>query len=382
MTFRPNIRLYINKDIFTIWVITFSVSLFAFILGVYRGNAGAIPYVGLYLAWPALFLYFMLRCNSINTVIILLRTIVYGGLIVSLFNLLMIINSFMLHISILERFGDILKCSFNINEGFAEYFSPSGNHLPYIIYFCLSLLFLDSKVINIKKRYLVICIIIGIIDILASNRRAMWLVIMILPFVIMFFLSLLPYHKRIIVKILGLGIVAATFVTFIILTFLNIEYIQNEFFTSFESDNSSNIERVLQAKSLFADFLERPLLGSGLGHVSSYIRTPHAPWSYELTFNYNLTELGIIGFSIYGFAILWTYIKSIVLSNKSIIYASMLIPQIMGLLSLMMISITNPYIATFDFVWTIFLPIITINTLWKEKQNEKQKKESFCIPKG
>lgn len=372
-TFKKNIPLYLNKEVKFYWAITYLVAIYAFVIGGIRGNVGLLPCTPFYLIWPILFLYFIIRCNTIDKISILLRTIIYGGLIVAVFNLILIANAFVLHIGVLNAVGDVLLCKFNIQEGFAEYFSPSANHLAYIVYFCVSLLLLQPKILNIKNKYLYLCIAISVIDILLSNRRALWLVVLMLPFILVAILSTLPYQKKIILKVGVITMLAGILVLGIMYYFLDLEYVVQEFGTAFDfsGEDGSNLERTLQGKSLWNDFIERPILGGGIGLVSAYIRTPEGPWAYEMTYNYTLAMVGIVGFFIYTIATSWIFIRSIKLSKKDIEYASLLIPQIMGLAAVLIISASNPYIGTFDFVWAIYLPVATINAIWNEQRKAK-----------
>ena len=365
--------LFLNSEVKFYWGITFFVALYSLLIGAARGNVGLIPCTPFYIIWPVIFLYFIAKCSSLDTIKILLRTIVYGGFIVAGFNFLLIVNAFVLHIGILNIIGEALGCNFNIVEGFAEYFSPSGNHLPYIVYFCVSLLMLKPEELGVRKKYLYICIALCIIDILLSNRRAMWLVVVMLPFVLLAILSFLPYHKRIIFKVGFITILGGGLIFGAVYYLLDMDYIIQEFLTSFDvsGDDDSNYERVLQGKSLWNDFLASPIFGGGIGHVSSYVRTPDGPWAYEMTYNYTLAMVGIVGSFIYAIATSWIFIRSIQLSKKNIEYASLLIPQIMGLAAVLIISASNPYIVTFDYVWAIYLPVATINAIRNEQRKAK-----------
>ena len=82
-TFKKNIPLYLNKEVKFYWAITYLVAIYAFVIGGIRGNVGLLPCTPFYLIWPILFLYFIIRCNTIDKISILLRTIIYGGLIVA-----------------------------------------------------------------------------------------------------------------------------------------------------------------------------------------------------------------------------------------------------------------------------------------------------------
>ena len=372
-TFKKKVPVHLNKEVRDYCILTYFVAVYGFLIGMVRGNPGVFPCMPFYLIWPILFLYFIIRCNTLDHLKVLLKTLVYGGFVVAVFNFILIVNAFVLHIGALDAIGTALGCMFNIQEGFAEYFSPSGNHLAYVLFFCVSLLLLRPETLGIKNKYLYLCILFSVVDILISNRRAMWLAIGLLPLILVIVLSLLPYHKKVIAKVGVITIFAGLVIGVVLFYFLDFDYVTNEFLSAFDfsGENDSNLERTLQGRSLWNDFLSRPIFGSGMGLVSEYIRTPDAPWGYELTYNYVLAAYGIVGFGIYSMAIIWIYVKSIKLSKSSIEYATFLIPQVLGLAVLLFISASNPYIATFDFVWAIYLPVATINAIWNEQRKTK-----------
>lgn len=372
-TFKNKMPVHLSKEVIFYWSLSYFVAIYGFVIGLIKGNPGVFPSASFYLVWPILFLYFFIKCNQTSKIETLLKTIIYGGMIVAVFNLLLIVNAFVLHIGLLDSLGEELGCMFNIQDGFAEYFSPSGNHLVYILYFSVSLLFLAPKALGIKKKILYPCIFLCLIDILLSNRRAMWLLLGLLPFMLIIILSMLPYHKKLIVKVGAITVILSFVIGGVLFSFLDIEYVTNELLSSFDfsGENDSNLERILQGKSLWNDFLTSPIFGSGMGYVSNYIRSPRAPWVYELTYNYILAAYGIFGFILYTFSTGWIFIKSIKLSQKSKQYARYLLPQIMGLEALLFMSASNPYIVTFDFVWAIYLPVTTINAIWYERKKSK-----------
>ena len=373
-TYKQYIPVHLSKEIKFYWNITYFVAIYSFFIGLLRGNLGALPCAKFYLVWPVLFLYFFIRCYKIDSIKVLLRTVVYGGLIVAAFNFILIANAFILHIGILDAIGTALGCLFNIQEGFAEYFSPSGNHLAYVLFFCVSLLLLKPETLGVKKKYLYICILLCVIDILLSNRRAMWLTVGMLPILLLAIFAILPYNKIVILRIGAITIISGLVIIGFLYNFLDPESVTTELLSSFDfsGDEGSNNERILQGRSLWNDFKNWPILGGGMGLVSTYVRTPEGPWAYELTYNYSLASVGLVGFIIYTISTCWIFKKSINLSKKSIEYASLLIPQILGLAAVLIISASNPYIGTFDVVWVIYLPVATINAIWYEQRETKK----------
>lgn len=383
-----NSKMYVPKVVGRWWLATFVISVISLTYSLIRGNPGAIPNVTIFFAWPLLYLYFMMRCNSINVIKKLQNTLLYGFFFVASFNFFMLLNEFYFHIGILSDIGEQLNCKYNvgITEGFFEYYTPSQSLLPYILYY-IAASFILTKGNELKnKKILIICFFLSVIDILLSNRRGMWVVMGILPI----FVLLLFYFSRgirksvnfaIIKKITIITIATFVFIGVIVMQFYDLDALSEEISSISDfSYNESNYERSMQAKSMAKDFYDSPLWGNGIGYVSEYVRTPDHPWEYELVYNYLLSSFGIIGFSVFIASLLWVYIKSFSISKNNKEYMILLMPQIAGLFSFLIINATNPYLLKFDFLWILYLPILTISTILKT--NNLNKSNDYHLRNG
>lgn len=377
-------KLKVSKEVGIVWCLTFVVSLFSFLHGLLAGNPGALANVTVFLIWPTLYLYFMLRSHSFKVLDGLLTTLFYGSTFIVLFNFVMLLNELTFHVGFLTAIGELLNYQYNvgITEGFMEYNTPTQSLLPYTLYFSAILFLLNPKHLRNKKIYLIIIFLFSMIDILLSNRRAMWVVIAALPLVLLVMFYSLPQGKKVTSKIIVISVFAACVLLGTAFYMLDLEYVFSEISSILDfSGDDSNYERTMQFRSMFKDFVDNPLFGCGMGYVSSYIRTPDHPWEYELVYNYLLSVVGIIGFTIYLGSVLWIYFKSYKLAKRNELYASILYPQIGGLFSFLVINATNPYLLKFDFLWILFLPVVSINTILitSKDRNKKNVQESFCI---
>ena len=137
-----------------------------------------------------------------------------------------------------------------------------------------------------------------------------------------------------------------------------------ELLSTFDMEsNESNLERVLQNKSLLNDFWNSPIIGQGIGFVSSYVRTPDHPWEYELVYQYLLASFGLLGMLVLCMPFVWVLKTSIDIVKKTGKYAELIIPAISGSFVFLLINATNPYLLKFDFLWIFFLPIIVLNQI-------------------
>jgi len=106
----------------------------------------------------------------------------------------------------------------------------------------------------------------------------------------------------------------------------------------------------------------QPILGYGHGAgVATSVRSSEAPWTYELTYIALLFQVGILGFLIYFFAILWYLVKSIILVRVDRSTAFLILPLLVGSIEFLIASATNPYLLKFDYLWTIFFSVAVLN---------------------
>lgn len=360
--------LWVGKGAVRWWIFTLLVSIISMFWGLANENPGALTTWTVYVLWPLLYLYFAGCNNKLKLIEGLERTIINVGLYVLVINIIFLFNAGFLQIGIMNQIAEFLNYRFNVAGAYVEFNTPSQSLIPYLLFFATTLLLLGSQTLRIKRMKLVLIIILSFVAILLSRRRIMWLIVLALPFVEIIFLYYYDRKSSKITKQIGkillISFVALGVMFIGISYFLDVEDLTSEFLSSFDFDgDASNYERTLQSRSLHNDFLNNPILGRGQGFVSSYIRTPDKPWEYELTYDYILGSHGIIGFGVYLFATLWIFVKSKSIIYKSRQYIYILLPQLTGLFIFLIINETNPYMNKFDFLWILFLPVVTINTI-------------------
>ena len=97
------------------------------------------------------------------------------------------------------------------------------------------------------------------------------------------------------------------------------------------------------------------LLGSGHTAHVDYIRDVERPWRYEILPLALVYRVGMIGFLIYMYPMISSFWRMAELVRKGR-QNQMDVFFIVGLLATMLATITNPYLASFEFQWCLFLP--------------------------
>ncbi|MEE6443586.1 MULTISPECIES: O-antigen ligase family protein [Pseudomonas] len=127
----------------------------------------------------------------------------------------------------------------------------------------------------------------------------------------------------------------------------------------FESD-ASNSERALQLRALVDGILKYPFWGNGAGAVADYVRSEEMPWAYELFYVSLIFQYGIFGFAIYGLGVVALIIflaQQVRCKGRD----SFEFCFLSGLVSFLLATATNPYLAKFDYMWVLFIPVALMN---------------------
>ena len=166
------------------------------------------------------------------------------------------------------------------------------------------------------------------------------------------------FGRRLALLLLALAVVLAlAFVS----GALNIELLSERLTSIFDfNTNDSNILRRLQFESLAKGIAEHPLLGQGLGAAADYSRSDEQPWSYELSYVLLVFNFGLLGFLLFAAGVVFLLAKLAQISSlRGILESEHLsaICYLAGLTAFLIANATNPYLAKFDYMWTLFVPL-------------------------
>lgn len=127
----------------------------------------------------------------------------------------------------------------------------------------------------------------------------------------------------------------------------------------FSGDNESNLARRLQYDALMAGIAAHPLLGNGLGAAASYIRSDDQPWAYELSYIALVFQVGLLGFTLYALGVVYllAHLAMFASSNLPRRERVAAVCYLGGLVAFLISNATNPYLAKFDYMWVIFIPL-------------------------
>ena len=131
-----------------------------------------------------------------------------------------------------------------------------------------------------------------------------------------------------------------------------------------------NSPRQLQFTALMQGFYDNPIIGTGFGGIASVTRS-ETPWNYELIYIKLLFHSGLLGtvalVSIIGFYTL----KAIKLCKLDRSNYSINVSLIIGFLSILIATLTNPYLGSFDFLLALAVPPLVIGLVKRDQHRTR-----------
>lgn len=263
-----------------------------------------------------------------------------------------------------------LNQSISLSGGFVEISFYSLNSLVFIAPFSIAV-FMTWQFKSVTRATITgLLAALGTIVALLSGRRALQLVVVLAPATVLVLALLAPTAVRVAARrrflaIISAGAVALLGAIAVLIQVIEVDYVvlAKSFAEGFEqsSDVASN-PRSAQLDVLLKEWSENPLFGAGIGAAAAGVtRSYEQPWAYELSYVALLFQIGIVGLAFYVVAIGWVMWRGISVIRADGDHARIMIPMLTGLISFLIANATNPYLAAFDYLWTLFLPVAVIN---------------------
>lgn len=331
-------------------------------VGYVNDAPGALRVSSVYLLWPVLFTVFVALLNRVS-VRRLLAVLGYASVALGLYGATYIghevgwlADSFYVELDQGQAIG--------LYDGFVEYNMYSIAGLIFLVPFLFSgLLHWRDGEVPLARPWLWLGYALCLALALLSGRRALWGILLVTPMIYFCFAFFRPTVRQHVLRgwgviLLTVGVLVATGLLFD----LSPQKMLTYFLSSVSSVSSESLSlRHLQAVALYEGWLESPWFGHGHGAVASVIRSEEMPWAYELTYLALLFHTGIAGTLVYAACIGWVYWQGLRVIRESSELGSWMVPVLVGLTAFLIVNATNPYLAKFDFMWVVFLPLAIIN---------------------
>jgi O-antigen ligase len=367
----------------TVALLTVFFAAFGFLLvvrGFLTAAPGAANLSGVHAVWP--FVYLILVGGTVKFKILrnMERTIAFAAILVGLLAIVYLLSQVGI-LPAIPHFDSLLaedEMGIGFFSGYVRMALPGINALPFVAPFLMAALVVGAahpaqKLI--PKLWLWAALLLSTFVVIVSGRRALELVTMMAPLLVFVAIFLhAPSERLILFKSLRRFVITLILGISLVVLLLRPVYAISfsGFFDRFSSgfdfsptsmDNSPD-ERRQQFFALERGWLEHPLLGAGLGEPAyGSIRSEDMPWAYELSYLALLFQTGLVGLATYASGIGWIYWMGAKIIRRGGAWAQLMLPLLVGMTSFLIANATNPYLAKFDGLWTIFLPIALIN-LW------------------
>jgi hypothetical protein len=362
---------------FSVSALTILLSFMSFLFvleGFYAGTPGAFRSAQIYVVWPILYVIVIAGLRSKRTALGLTGIMVFSTICISIYSVVfMLIQTGILPEN---RYFDLISFDWRVQAfGLHDYIAmvfPGMSSLPFLVPFSLAALVTFQRAL-VRSVWLWTAAALSLVCVLISGRRALYLVTLASPLLTLFFLRFQPeverrLSKKALVRVAALG----ALILAISLGSLNavfgvtpsgmVERLSVGFDFSPTSEDTGATERRTQYHALLAGWMDNPLLGAGHGAPAfGSIRSEESPWNYELHYLAVLYQTGLVGFAAYAAGISWIFWMGVRVIRSGGYLSALMVASLVGMSSILVADATNPYLARYDTMWTIFLPLAIIN---------------------
>lgn len=365
-------RLHVHKSIgmWTLFMVT--TGLVFMTLGVINNAPGALRVGTVYLLWPVVYTVLLSGIDSKKVVDDIFKLLIISLIAIALYSILYLLHT--THwLADMFYFELDMGQGVGIYEGYVEYNLYNISSLIFLLPFCLSLLIMLPPKSTIPVYWLWIALLLGLAVAILSGRRAVWLVLVISPFVILLMRMFVSRKYRRVNSRRFKRIIMGLVITIGALLFLGVYLMGLDFYVifgmleagfNFSNGSASESARAEQFFELLKAWQDNIFFGAGHGAgVANSIRSTETPWAYELSYVALLFQTGLVGFFCYGVAIFWIFWMGVKIIGSNHWLNIYMVPVLVGLTCFLVANATNPYLVKFDYIWVIFLPVALIN-IW------------------
>lgn len=323
-----------------------------FFVGLARGNhpTALSDSAKLYVAWSVVIGGFYSMLRSKRSLHLFHRAIVASAILIAVMNIVGVLDQVLGWGLVPAGVRLDLDLRVGLHEGYVQVTSRNIGALffiaPYLIAFHLRSDGGAERGLVSRLALLMALIVAGL-----SGRRALWLVVLATP-VLIVSLSLIihgwerlrPGGRRLLFAfgfagVLGVGVLAVQGASTEDVT---LRHLMSAF--------SSQDERSIQRPFLIRGFADHQILGSGFGAFAGHRSPAVRPWIYELTYHQMLFNLGLVGFGL--LAGLFAVYGIMVVRTLRRYRAATAVPfgLCVGWGGMLAAAASNPYLGSFDFL--------------------------------
>jgi hypothetical protein len=362
------------------WTLFLAMTGFFFVLrGMLASNLGASSLIYVYVCWPIAFTVWISGFTGDQIISWIDRTAILATLFTGLYACLYLLTQ--LHL--VPDVGLISALSFGwedqsfgIYEGYTEMAIAGMNTFPFLLPYVMASIAIEPLREGRTRFWRVMAWMacaLGWLTVLVAGRRVLLLIILVTPVLILTFRSFRPAREKLANRysIMRVGtVLVALMVLMSVGLGLAYDFSPQRVWDnlvisvdlSAQTADPHAMERREQFFALTRGWLEKPLLGAGLGASAlGSIRSETTPWAYEFSYLALLFQTGLLGFLAYTAGVVWTFVRGVRIVREAGQPGLAMLPMLVGLSGLLIANATNPYLLKFDGMWMLFLPLAVIN---------------------
>jgi len=335
------------------------------ILGVLRGNPGAVPMLPVHALYPVLFMFLCRLARPGD--LYLLSKVLWVAAALTVAEQALFLGSFfgldggIVFQKLVEAFNEN-TAAVDVGDDYVLFTLPTVSSLLFLAPWLCVYAILGEK--GRTSSGLLLLLVIGIL--ILSGRRVFLLAFAVgVAFAFLAARPLIQGRGRlggILSRLVLLTVAISLFVSLgFVFELFNFDLLRDRVMSTFDFEiYESNIVRRLQSDALLGAIGERPAFGSGLGAVASYVRSDEQPWAYELSYVALAFQFGLVGFALYACGVSFLFVQLGRLASRPQLQKSERISAVCfvaGLAAFILANATNPYLAKFDYMWIIFVPL-------------------------
>jgi O-antigen ligase len=355
------------------------VGIFFVMEGVLTGAAGATAVSTVYILWPLTFGVLIAGFARKHILVGLDRTLIVATLFIGVYGCVYLLAG----LGILPNNGFVSALSlgweyeaFGAHEGYTQFEIAGMNSLPFLLPYVMASIAIRTptdRKRRLRDAFLWLASIFGCAIILTGARRALTLVMILTPGLVLFLRCFQPetekrLNRRSLVRLfvlVAIGMVVL-FVGVSTIYEFNLSSLWDRFTAGFDigaqATEENEMARHEQLVALWRGWMEHPLLGWGHGAGTHFsVRSDAMPWAYELSYLALLFQTGIVGFTAYLAGVIWIFREGIKVIREGGQLGRFMLPMLAGFSGLLIANATNPYLLKFDGMWMFFLPLAVIN---------------------
>jgi len=302
--FLGNVRVVLYRRLLWFYLLSALAGLVWGLIGLlrpYNYFQGCLDGLKLYVCWSGAFLILYTLLRALPSAKIMHRSIVLAGFLVPLINLAALCDQFMGLGLIPQSVRDELGIEIGIGHGYYQYATPNIAILFLIVPYLISL-HSRSDAGESKSAFSRTALLLSLILVVVSGRRAVWLIVAFTPITILLLSMVTDSYGQL--KLRSRRLLVAWAVAGVVSLGALLIYSNgspdNSALSGIKAAFSSDDERSIQKPYLLEGFERSPLFGSGFGAHALYVRSAETPWSYELTYYVMLFDLGCVGVTALG----------------------------------------------------------------------------------